>query len=135
MTVQLKGTIIDMKTLSQEISDLIHIGAGEAEGRYLSIIFTQEAAAQFSDSTIVYLSWRHIEKNVKGYNAFTEIERKDTEDLLAEEQPPMWTIRYPKEMLHEGHVMAAIELVDDISVAVSRTFEIDIAGDPWEGSN
>ena len=89
MTVELKGTVINMKTLSQDISDPIIVGAAEANGRYLSIIFTQEAAAQFSDTTTVYLSWRHIQKNIKGYNAFTEIPREDTEELLAEEQPPV----------------------------------------------
>lgn len=57
MTIQLKGTVINMKSLSQNIEDPIIIGAAEANGRYLNIIFTQEAAAQFSDSTKVYLSW------------------------------------------------------------------------------
>jgi hypothetical protein len=56
MTIQLKGTVINMKSLSQNIDDPIIIGAAEANGRYLSIIFTQEAAAQFSDTTKVYLS-------------------------------------------------------------------------------
>ena len=33
MTVELKGTVINMKTLSQDINDPIVIGAGEANGR------------------------------------------------------------------------------------------------------
>lgn len=135
MTVEFKGTVINMKTLSQDIIDPILIGGAEANGRWLTIIFTQEAAAQFSDHTGVYLSWRHIQKKVKGYNAFTEVPREDTDLLTAEEQPPVWQIYYPKEMLHEGDVIATIELVDDISVSASQTFSIHIAMDPWEGTD
>lgn len=135
MTVELKGTVINMKTLSQDINDPITVGAGEANGRWLSVIFTQEAAAQFSDSTNVYLSWRHIEKGVKGYNIFEKVEQEDTDVLTAEELPPVYQIYYPKQMLHEGTVIATIELVDDISVSASRTFSIHVTADPWEGTN
>ena len=135
MTVELKGTVINMKTLSQDIKDPILIGAAEANGRWLTVIFTQEAAAQFSDTTHVYLSWRHIQKDVKGYNAFNELPREDTDLLTAEEQPPVWQIYFPKEMLHEGDVIATIELVDNISVSASQTFSIHIAADPWEGTD
>lgn len=135
MTIELKGTVINMKTLSQDINDPIVVGAGEANGRWLSIIFTQEAAAQFSDTTNVYLSWRHIEKNVKGYNVFEKVEQEDTDVLTADELPPTYQIYYPKQMLHEGTVIATIELVDDISVAASRTFSIHVTADPWDGTD
>ena len=134
MAIQLKGTVINMKSLSQNIEDPIIIGAAEANGRYLNIIFTQEAAAQFSDSTKVYLSWWHIQKDIKGYNVFTEIPREDDEEnmLTAEELPPTWQIYYPQEMLWEGDVLAHIELVDDISIAASTTFTIHVLADSWE---
>jgi len=135
MTVELKGTVINMKTLSQNINDPIIIGAGEANGRWLTVIFTQEAAAQFSDTTSVYLSWKHLEKNVKGYNVFEKVEQEDTDVLTAEELPPVYQIYYPKQMLHEGTVIATIELVDDISVSASQTFSIHIMADPWDGTN
>jgi hypothetical protein len=38
-------------------------------------------------------------------------------------------------MLHEGDVLANIELVDDISVAASTSFTIRILKDPWDGTN
>ena len=134
MTTQLKGIIINMKSLSQDIVDPIIIGAAEANGRYLSIIFTQEAAAQFSDNTRVYLSWRHIQKDIKGYNVFTEIPREDDKEsmITAEEQPPVWQIAFPQEMLWEGDVLAHIELVDDISIAASTNFSIHVLADCWE---
>ena len=88
MNTRLKGTVINMKSLSQHIDDPIVVGGGDADGRYLTIIFTQEAAARFAPNTKVYLSWRHIQKDVKGYNSFTEIPREDTDELTAEEQPP-----------------------------------------------
>jgi len=38
-------------------------------------------------------------------------------------------------MLHEGDVLATIELVDDISVAASTTFTIRVLEDPWAGTD
>lgn len=81
MANELKATVINMKTLSQDIVDPVVVGAGEASGRALRIIFTQEAAAQFTPETKVYLSWWHQEKNVKGYNVFTEITSDEDEDF------------------------------------------------------
>ena len=81
MAKELKATIINMKSLSQDIVDPIVVGAGEAAGRALRVIFTQEAAAQFTPSTKVYLSWYHQEKNIKGYNVFTEIIDDNDEDF------------------------------------------------------
>lgn len=135
MSADLKGTIINMKSLSQDIPDPIIVGGSQAQGRFLTIIFTQEAAAQFSDNTVVYLSWRHIQKNIKGYNCFTKFEYEDEDEITAEEQPPTWYIYYPKNMLHEGDVIATIELVDDISVAASTTFSIHVTADPWDGTD
>lgn len=135
MANQLRGTVINMKSLSQHITNPIVVGGGDANGRFLTIIFTQEAAAQFAPGTQVYLSWRHIQKNIKGYNVFTEIPREDTDELTAEEQPPVWYIYYPKNLLHEGDVVATIELVDEISVSASTTFTIKVLKDPWEGTN
>ena len=134
MANELKGTIINMKSLSQNITDPIIIGGADSNGRFLTIIFTQEAAAQFSDNTNVYLSWRHIQKDVKGYNVFTKFEYEDTSEVTAEEQPPTWYIYYPKALLHEGDVLAHIELVDDISVAASVNFSIHVLADPWDGT-
>lgn len=135
MANELKGTVINMKTLSQNIADPIIVGGGDTNGRYLTIIFTQEAAAQFAPNTKVYLSWKHIQKNIKGYNVFTEIPREDTDELTAEEQPPAWYIYYPDKMLCEGDVLARIELVDDISIAASSNFTIKVLADPWDGSD
>lgn len=135
MPVNLKGTVINMKSLSQDIPDPIVVGGGSANSRFLTIIFTQEAAARFAPNTKVYLSWRHVQKNIKGYNVFTEIPREDSDDLTAEEQPPVWYIYYPKNLLHEGDVIATIELVDEISVAASTTFTIKVLADPWAESN
>lgn len=81
MIDDLKATVINMKHLSQDIDDPVVIGAGDANGRTLRIIFTQEAGAQFSPNTKVYLSWKHQEKNIKGYNVFTEIKNEDEEDF------------------------------------------------------
>lgn len=135
MATNLKGIVINMKSLSQHIENPIVVGGGDADGRYLTIIFTQEAAAQFSPSTKVYLSWRHIQKEIKGYNVFTEIPREDTDELTAEEQPPMWYIYLPKTLLYEGDVIATIELVDEISVAASTTFTIRVLENPWAESD
>ena len=131
MANELKATVINMKTLSQDIADPVIVGAGDANGRVLRIIFTQEAAAQFTPSTKVYLSWWHQEKNIKGYNVFTEIKDEEDEDF-----PPTWEIHYPKSMLYEGNVLSCIQIVDEVSIATSVNFTITIHVliDPNDGS-
>lgn len=129
MTNELKATIINMKSLSQDIEDPIIVGAGDAAGRSLRIIFTQEAAAQFTPNTKVYLSWKHQEKNIVGYNVFTEILDEEDEDF-----PPTWEIFYPRSMLYAGNVVACIEIVDDISIAATTNFTIHVLEDPNDGS-
>lgn len=126
---ELKATVINMKSLSQNIEDPIVVGAGDAAGRSLRIIFTQEAAAQFTPDTKVYLSWKHQEKNIVGYNIFTEIVNEETDNF-----PPTWEIFYPRSMLYAGNVVACIEIVDNISIAVSTNFTIHILEDPNDGS-
>ena len=127
---ELKATVINMKTLSQDITDPVVVGAGEAAGRALRIIFTQEAAARFTPNTKVYLSWYHQEKNIKGYNVFTEITNEDDEDF-----PPTWEIKYPKSMLYEGNVLACIQIVDEVSISTSVNFTIHVLIDPNDGSD
>lgn len=80
MANELKATVVNMKNFSQDISDPIILGGGDADGRTLRVIFTQEAAAQFTKSSKLYLSWHHKETNIKGYNVFTEIINEDDED-------------------------------------------------------
>ena len=128
MRARLKASVINMKTLSQDIDDPIIINRADAEGRTLEIIFTQEAAARFTPHTKVYLSWRHIQQDVRGYNVFTEAEK------INEDAPPRWFIHYPHSMLYEGDVVACIELVDEISIAASTNFVIHVLQDPDDGT-
>ena len=125
MANELKATVINLKSLSQNIPDPITVGAGDASGRKLRVIFTQEAAAQFTPYTKVYLSWKHQEKDIKGYNVFTEIVDETDEDF-----PPTWEISFPKAMLYEGNVLACIEIVDTISIAASVNFNIHVVANP-----
>lgn len=125
MAIELKATVINLKTLSQDIPDPIVVGAGDMAGRKLRIIFTQEAAAQFTSKTKVYLAWYHQEKEIKGYNVFTEIKNTKDKDF-----PPTWEISYPKNMLYEGNVLACIQIVDKISIATSVNFIIHVLNDP-----
>ena len=124
MATELKATVINLKSLNQMIPDPV-VGAGDAGGRRLRVIFTQEAAAQFTPNTKVYLSWLHQERNVKGYNVFTDVTKKEGRYC-----PPTWEIAYPKAMLHEGNVLACIQIVDDVSIATSVNFMIRILVDP-----
>lgn len=81
MAQELRATVVNMKHLSQNIADPIVNGGGDANGRTLRVIFTQEAAAQFTPQTKVYLSWMHQELKIKGYNVFTEIIDEDDDDF------------------------------------------------------
>lgn len=77
MSDELKTTTINLKSLDQNIPDPVIVGAGDANGRTLRVIFTQQAAAQMTEFTKVYLSWHHQEVDIKGYNVFTKIESED----------------------------------------------------------
>lgn len=122
MANELKRNVINMKSLDQNIKDPILAGAGDANGRSLVIIFTQEAAAQITPETHIYLKWRHQQTNVLGYNVFTQ----------ESDKPQTWKINFPKSLLREGDVTATIELVDDISIAASTTFNIHVMSDPYQ---
>lgn len=56
MSIELKATVVNMKSLSQNIEDPIVNGAADVKGRTLRVIFTQEAAAQITPRTKVYLA-------------------------------------------------------------------------------
>lgn len=125
MAQELKVFTINMKSLDQDIDDPVTVGAGDVNGRTLRIIFTQEAGAQFTPETKVYLKWFHQEKRVSGYNVFKRVSY----------DPHIWEIHYPRNMLYEGTVMCCIEVVDDISIAPSTNFHVHVLSDPNDGSN
>ena len=122
MAAELKEYVINMKSLDQDIQDPVIIGDGEINGTTLSIIFTQEAAAQITPNTKVYLKWKHQQLDVIGYNVFDKIS----------DEPPIWKIYYPQSLLYEGSVIATIELVDDIGIATSVPFHIHVLRDPYD---
>lgn len=118
---QVKDIVIKIKSLQQKIKP-INIGAG-ASRPYIYAMFDYEAKAQFTSKTTVYLSWKHSDGNeIRGYNAFTKISDK----------PNVWKLMVPASMLHEGTVLARLELVDSVSIAASTTFEINILYNPNE---
>lgn len=129
MFAELKKNVINMKHLSQDIEDPIVVNAADANGRTLEIIFTQEAAAQLTPDTKVYLSWYHQQQKIKGYNVFTY-----TPGTNPKRDPYRWTIFFPQSMLYCGDVLACIEIVDDISIAASNNFMIHVLEDPNDGT-
>ena len=129
MPEELKKNVVNMKRLSQDIEDPIVVNAADANGRTLEVIFTQEAAAQLTPDTKVYLSWYHQQKKIKGYNVFTYIPGDNPK-----RDPYRWQIFYPQSMLYCGDVLACIELVDDVSIAASNNFMIHVLEDPNDGS-
>ena len=124
MSQELKTFTVNLKSLDQDISDPIVAGGGDAAGRTFRVIFDQEAEAQITDETKVYLSWFHRQTKVKGYNVFTQ----------TSEDPITWEIKWPQAMLTEGDVLCCIELVDSVSIAQSTNFLVHILSDPNDGS-
>lgn len=124
MGQELKAVTVNLKSLDQDIQDPIVAGGADANGRTFRIIFDQEAAAQCVADTKVYLSWRHVQLNIKGYNVFTK----------THEDPIVWEIKWPQAMLHEGDVLCCVELVDSVSIASSTNFLVHILSDPNDGS-
>lgn len=116
---ELKTYTLNLKSLDQKIDDPIVAGSGDVYGYTFRIIFTQIAAKQFAENTKVYLNWHNLSSDTYGYNVFTKV--KDN----------IWEINYPAALLaHEGKVLARIELVDNISIAPSTNFTIQVLKNP-----
>lgn len=124
MSQELRTFTVNLKSMDQDIPDPIVAGAGDANGRTFRIIFDQEAEAQLTPETKIYLSWFHKQKKIKGYNVFTQ--RSD--------DPVIWEIKWPQTMLHEGDVLCCIEMVDSVSIVQSTTFLVHVLTDPNDGS-
>lgn len=127
MPQELKTLTINLKSLDQDIPDPITVGGANANGRTFRIIFDQEAAAQMTDDTVVYLRWKHQQKNIQGYNNFTKVS----------DDPIVWELKWPCSMMNcgAGEVTCDIELVDDISISPTQTFLVHILSEPHDGSN
>lgn len=118
---QVRHSVIKLKSLDQEIPDQLYVGEGDVSGRILTLVFTQEAAKQFTPEMEVYFSWKHNNlPNRRGYNILTKVN----------DSPQIWELYYPKSMLYEGTVTGRIELVDEYSIAPSRTFIINVSSNP-----
>ena len=124
MSQELRTVTVNLKSLDQDIQDPIVAGGADANGRTFKIIFDQEAAAQCVADTKVYLSWRHVQLDIKVYNVFTK----------THEDPIVWEIKWPQAMLHEGDVLCCVELVDSVSIASSTNFLVHVLSDPNDGS-
>ena len=124
MSQELRTFTVNLKSLDQNIQDPIIAGAADAAGRTFRIIFDQEAAAQITPETQVYLSWFHQQRKTKGYNVFTQ----------TNDDPIVWEIKWPQAMLMEGDVLCCIELVDSVSIAASTNFLVHVLSDPNDGS-
>ena len=125
MSQELRAFTVNLKSMDQDIPDPIVAGAGDADGRTFRVIFDQEAAAQLTPETKIYLSWFHKQKKIKGYNVFTQ----------TNDDPVIWEIKWPQTMLHEGDVLCCIEIVDSVSIVQSTTFLVHVLTDPNDGSN
>ena len=125
MPIELKAFTVNMKSMDQDIDDPIIAGAGDANGRTFRVIFTQEAAAQFTEYSKVYLSWKHKQERIEGLNIFKQVN----------DDPMIWEIHWPQTMLREGDVLCCIKLVDDISIVQSTNFIVHVLSDPTSGEN
>lgn len=120
MPQELRTHVINLKSLDQDIQDPIIAGGGDVNGRTLRVILTQEAWAQMTSNTKIYLKWRHKQLDVRGYNVLRQVS----------EEPCIWEINWPSAMLRKGDVLACIELVDKVSVSPSTNFIIYVLEDP-----
>lgn len=125
MPTELKAFTVNMKSMDQDIDDPIIAGAGDANGRTFRVIFTQEAAAQFTEYSKVYLSWKHKQAKIEGLNVFKQVN----------DDPMIWEIHWPQTMLREGDVLCCIKLVDDVSIVQSTNFIVHVLSDPTSGEN
>ena len=129
MATELKDFVVNLKSLSQDIEDPIIQGGGDANGRALRVVFSQEAADMLTPYTKVYLYWNHQQLKTYGVNVFTKVS-KDDQCCCS---PVIWEIHWPKAMLHEGDVTCCIKLVDDVSISPSNNFNVRVLSDPNTG--
>lgn len=122
---ELKTYTINLKSFDQDIPDFIVGSAGDAYGRTLRVIMTQEALAQLTPYTELYLTWRHQESEICGLNLFKQ--NKDN--------PHIFEIKFNPEMCQQGTIVAALKLVDDISITQSQNFTIGMSADPNPGED
>ena len=125
MAQELRTFTVNMKSFDQDIPDPIVVGGADADGRTFRLIFSQEAEAQLTDGSKIYLSWYHQQLKIKGYNIF---------DLKSKTDPIVWEIKWPQQMLREGDVLCCVELVDDVSIVQSQNFIVHVISDPNDGS-
>lgn len=120
MPQELRTHVINLKSLDQDIPDPIIAGGGDVNGRTLRVILTQEAWAQMTSSTKIYLKWRHKQLDIRGYNVLRQVS----------EEPCVWEINWPSAMLRKGDVLACLELVDKVSISPTVNFIIHVLEDP-----
>ena len=120
MPQELRTHVINLKSLDQDIPDPIIAGGGDVNGRTLRVILTQEAWAQMTSSTKIYLKWRHKQLDVRGYNVLRQVS----------EEPCVWEINWPSAMLRKGDVLACLELVDKVSISPTVNFIVHVLEDP-----
>lgn len=125
MSQELRAFTVNLKSMDQDIPDPIVAGAGDANGRTFRVIFDQEAEAQLTPETKIYLSWFHKQEKNKGYNVFKQTNT----------DPVVWEIKWPQDMLHEGDVLCCIEMVDSVSIVQSTTFLVHVLSNPNDGSS
>lgn len=121
---ELKRYVINLKSLSQSIDSPVVVGPGSVNGNSLKVIFWQEAAAQITPETKVYLSWYHQQKDISGYNILTQ----------TNDSPITWECTWPFQMQHEGDVICHLELVDSISISTSLNFTVHFPFSPNNGN-
>ena len=117
---ELRTYTINLKSFDQDIPDFIVGSAGDAYGRTLRVIMTQEAKAQITSNTKLYLTWHHQELDLYGLNYFT----------VVNDNPFIWELKYPLSMCLAGTVTAALKFVDDISIVQSQDFTIQMYPTP-----
>ncbi len=123
----LKTNVIFLKHLDQKIETPVIAGAGEAGGRKLTLVLTEEAAARLTPLTQIYLNWKHLDvPNLKGFNIFTQ---EEPIELSCGKLYPVWSIGWPAAMKQEGTVLANIVFLDEQSKDESNSFEIEILSD------
>ena len=119
----LKSTIIHLKSLDQHFDEPIVAGAGNVNGRSIIVKLEQETLKQMATGTMLYLNWKHLQTGIRGYNVFIPLNEEKTG----------WEFKYPRAMLVEGDIICCIDLIDDISVCSTSSFNVKVLSNPNEG--
>lgn len=107
---------IQLDTVNERFSGVLTGKEGDANGRGLIVVLTENGLVKDTTGISLLLKWAHTSGTSQGLDDFTAL------DLTKGE----YMITYPTEMNHEGFVKAEVRIIDNGKYVGSRNMKINV---------